>query len=63
MMNSFKKISIATAAALAIVGISVAPSSAAPLAVTVATVANATTLAAPTTVAVPSATRLHLEHL
>ena len=53
-MNSFKKISIATAAALAMVGISVAPSSAAPLAVTVATVANTTTSAAPQMVSVPS---------
>ena len=57
-MNSFKKISIATAAALAIVGLSVAPSSAAPLAVTVATVTNATTAAAPATVAVPAANQI-----
>ena len=53
-MNSFKKVSIATAAALAIVGLSVAPSSAAPLSVAVASVTNATTAALPATVAVPS---------
>ena len=57
-MNSFKKISIAIAAALAFVGISVAPSSAAPLAVTVASVNNTTTYAAPATVAVPSANQI-----
>jgi hypothetical protein len=57
-MNSFKKISIATAAALAIVGISVAPSSAAPLAVAVASVTNATTPTAPATIAVPSANQI-----
>jgi hypothetical protein len=57
-MNSFKKISIATAAALAIVGLSVAPSSAAPLTVAVASVTNATTATAPATVAVPSANQI-----
>jgi hypothetical protein len=53
-MNSFKKISIATAAALAIMSVSATTSSATPLAVTVATVANATTPAAPVSVAVPA---------
>lgn len=57
-MNSFKKISIATAAALAIVGLSVAPSSAAPLTVAVASATNATTATAPATVAVPSANQI-----
>jgi hypothetical protein len=57
-MNSFKKIAIATAAALAFASFSVAPSSAAPLAVTVATVNNATTSVAPATVAVPAANQI-----
>lgn len=57
-MNSFKKLSIVTAAALAIISVSVVPSSATPLAVTVATAVNATTSAAPSTVAVPSANQI-----
>ena len=51
-MKVTKKIAIATAAALAIVGVSTV-AHATPLAVTVAGVANTTTTAAPKTVAVP----------
>jgi hypothetical protein len=61
-MNSFKKISIATAAALAIMGVSVTSAVAAPLAVTVATVTNATTSAAPATIAVPSTNIIDAAH-
>lgn len=57
-MNSFKKVSIATAAALAIMAVSAVPTLAAPLAVTVASSSNATTNAAPATIAVPSANQI-----
>ena len=52
-MNSFKKIAIVVAAALTFTGISTV-AQAAPLVVTVASAANATTTANPVTVAVPS---------
>jgi len=53
-MNSFKKISLIIAAALTSTALVVAPSSAAPLAVTVAGSANATTATAPATANVPA---------
>lgn len=52
-MKSLKKVALASAAALAFAGLSVA-ANAAPLTVTVAGVANATTSLAPQTVAVPT---------
>jgi hypothetical protein len=54
MMNSFKKVSLIIAAALTSTALVVAPSSAAPLAVTVAGSANATTALAPATANVPA---------
>jgi hypothetical protein len=53
-MNSFKKVSLIIAAALTSTALVVAPSSAAPLAVTVAGSANATTATAPATANVPA---------
>jgi hypothetical protein len=53
-MNSFKKISLIIAAALTSTALVVAPSSAAPLAVTVAGSANTTTATAPATANVPA---------
>lgn len=53
-MKSFKKIAIATAAALALVGIQTVNASAAPLVVTVAGSANSTTPTAPATANVPA---------
>jgi len=53
-MNSFKKIAIVIAAALTSTALVVAPSSAAPLAVTVAGAANTTTALAPATANVPA---------
>ena len=53
-MNSFKKISLIIAAAMTSTALAIAPSSAAPLAVTVAGSANATTAAAPATANVPA---------
>ena len=53
-MNSFKKVSLIIAAALTSTALVVAPSSAAPLAVTVAGSANATTALAPATANVPA---------
>jgi hypothetical protein len=52
-MNSFKKIAVITAAALSLVGLAV-PAQAAPLAVNVGLVANATTALSPATVPVPA---------
>ena len=60
-MKTTKKIALATAAALAIVGIS-ASAQAAPLAVTVAGSANTTTSAAPATVAVPASNVIDSGH-
>ena len=53
-MNSFKKVSLIIAAALTSTALVVAPSSAAPLAVTVAGAANTTTALAPATANVPA---------
>jgi hypothetical protein len=53
-MNSFKKVSLIIAAALTSTALVVAPSSAAPLAVTVAGAANTTTAIAPATANVPA---------
>ena len=53
-MNSFKKVSLIIAAALTSTALVIAPSSAAPLAVTVAGSANATTATAPATANVPA---------
>jgi len=53
-MNSFKKIAIVIAAALTSTALVIAPSSAAPLAVTVAGAANTTTALAPATANVPA---------
>jgi hypothetical protein len=53
-MNSFKKISLIIAAAMTSTALTIAPSSAAPLAVTVAGSANATTATAPATANVPA---------
>ena len=60
-MKTTKKIAIATAAALAMFGIS-AVANAAPLTVTVNSVANATTSAAPATVAVPATNVIDAGH-
>ena len=60
-MKTTKKIAIATAAALAMFGIS-AVANAAPLTVTVNTVANATTSAAPVTVSVPATNVIDAGH-
>jgi hypothetical protein len=60
-MNTKKKIAFATAAALAMFGIS-AVASAAPLTVTVNSVANVTTSAAPQSVAVPSTNVIDAGH-
>ena len=60
-MNTKKKIAFATAAALAMFGIS-AVANAAPLTVTVNSVANATTSAAPQSVAVPSTNVIDAGH-
>ena len=53
-MHSFKKIALGVVAAMTLGTIVATPASAAPLAVTVSSVANTTTLALPATVAVPS---------
>jgi hypothetical protein len=53
-MNSFKKVSLIIAAALTSTALVIAPSSAAPLAVTVAGAANTTTALAPATANVPA---------
>jgi len=53
-MKSLKKIAVASAAALALLGIQSINASAAPLAVTVAGSANATTSTAPATANVPA---------
>jgi uncharacterized small protein (DUF1192 family) len=60
-MNSFKKIAVVTAAAMALVGLSTS-ANAAPLAVNVGIVANATTAVAPATVAVPSTNIIDAGH-